>query len=191
LNFLAHIYLSGNSEQIMLGNFIADSVKGKNFEGYDAEIVAGILLHRKIDQYTDMHPIVDQSKKRFRPNYHKYAPVIVDVLYDHYLASNWKNYSDIPLQIFAADIYQKVKKNEILLPEKSRLFMHYMIKNDILNAYSQLNGIQKVLDGMSKRTSFESNMNLALREINQYYDLFQTEFESFFPQICDFVQNQK
>ncbi len=97
MNFLAHIYLSGNSEELIIGNYIADAVKGKQFESYQAGIAQGIILHRKIDTYTDTHAIVDLSKERLRPIYRKYATVIIDVLFDHYLAANWKIYSDMPL----------------------------------------------------------------------------------------------
>ena len=190
MNFLAHIYLSGNSEELIIGNYIADAVKGKQFESYQAGIAQGIILHRKIDTYTDTHAIVDLSKERLRPIYRKYAAVIIDVLYDHYLAANWKKYSDMPLGEYSKNIYTLVKKNEHLLPEKSKLFMQYMITNDILNEYRNINGIEKVLIGMSKRTSFESNMELAIKEIKEYYYLFQEEFNIFFPDIQKYVKQE-
>ncbi len=190
MNFLAHIYLSGNSEDLIIGNYIADSVKGKQFESFQRGIANGIILHRKIDTYTDTHPIVDLSKQRLRPLYRKYATVIVDVLYDHYLAANWKNYSDIPLREYSKNIYTLIKKHEHILPEKSKLFMQYMITNDILHAYRNLNGIEKVLIGMSKRTSFESNMELSINEIKEYYFLFQEEFNRFFPDIQKYVAQE-
>ncbi len=190
MNFLAHIYLSGNSEGLIIGNYIADGIKGKQFDFFHAEITKGIILHRKIDTYTDTHAIVEKSKARLRPVYRKYASVIIDILYDHYLAANWKNYSDIPLLEYSKNIYGLIKKHEHILPEKSKLFMQYMIKNDILNAYSNLNGIEKVLKGMAQRTSFESNMNLSIKEIKEYYFLFEEEFYQFFPDIQQYVNQE-
>ncbi len=90
MNFLAHIYLSGNQERVMIGNFIGDFVKGKAWEEFDSAIQRGILLHREIDRYTDDHEVVIKTKERLRPKYHHYAPVISDVFYDHFLASLWK-----------------------------------------------------------------------------------------------------
>ena len=190
MNFLAHIYLSGNSEGLIIGNYIADAVKGKQLDLFHSEITKGIILHRKIDTYTDTHAIVEKSKARLRPVYRKYASVIIDILYDHYLAANWKNYSDIPLFEYSKNIYGLIKKHEQILPEKSKLFMQYMIKNDILNAYSNLNGIEKVLKGMAQRTSFESNMNLSIKEIKEYYLLFEEEFYQFFPDIQQYVNQE-
>ena len=190
MNFLAHIYLSGNSEGLIIGNYIADAVKGKQLDLFHSEITKGIILHRKIDTYTDTNAIVEKSKARLRPVYRKYASVIIDILYDHYLAANWKNYSDIPLFEYSKNIYGLIKKHEQILPEKSKLFMQYMIKNDILNAYSNLNGIEKVLKGMAQRTSFESNMNLSIKEIKEYYLLFKEEFYQFFPDIQQYVNQE-
>ena len=167
----------------MIGNFIADAVKGKQYNSFAPEIARGILLHRKIDSYTDSHPIVDLSKQRLRPTYHKYSTVIIDILYDHYLAVNWKEYSDVPLPEYALNIYSVVKKYENILPQKSQLFMNYMIQDDILNAYAHLKGLEKVLIGMSHRTRFESNMNLAINEIKEHYNLFEAEFKAFFPHL--------
>src|SRR5689334_24291046 len=82
MNFLAHIYLSGNNPRVMVGNFIGDFVKGRNLlQQFDEEVAFGIELHRSIDQYTDHHPIVKQSKTRLWPTYRHYAAVLVDVFY--------------------------------------------------------------------------------------------------------------
>ena len=190
MNFLAHIYLSGNSEGLIIGNYIADGVKGRQLDVFHNEITKGIILHRKIDTYTDTHAIVEKSKARLRPVYRKYASVIIDILYDHYLAANWKNYSDVPLFEYTKNIYGLIKKHEHILPEKSKLFMQYMIKNDILNAYRNLNGVEEVLKGMAQRTSFESNMNLSIKEIKEYYFLFEEEFFQFFPDIQKYVNQE-
>src|SRR5882757_7102043 len=111
MNFLAHLYLSGNNEEILMGNFIGDHVKGNQLNSYPAKMRQGILLHRYIDTFTDSHFIMMQSKDRIRAYYRKYTPVITDVYYDHFLAANWKNYSDESLEEFAARIYRLLKKN--------------------------------------------------------------------------------
>src|SRR5436190_22096246 len=106
MNYLAHLYLSGDDPMIMIGNFIADHIKGKQFDLYSKEIQKGILLHRSIDTFTDQHPLVEQSKLLLRPHFHKYAPVIADVFYDHFLAKDWKNYHPQSLENFAQHAYQ-------------------------------------------------------------------------------------
>lgn len=188
MNFLSHLYLSGNSEGIIIGNFIADSVKGSAINQFSAEIQKGIVLHRKIDTFTDSHPIVEQSKQRLRLKYRKYASVIVDIYYDHFLAKNWDLYSEIELQKFTQDIYSAITNNHTILPEKSVHFTKYMLQHDILFAYSKLEGIEKVLYGMAKRAKFESNMEQAIHDLKEHYVLFENEFKLFFPELKQFVK---
>ena len=161
MNFLAHLYLSGNSEGLLIGNFIADSVKGKAYENYNQEIQKGILLHRKIDTFTDSHPIVSQSKQRLHSRYHKYSPVVVDIFYDHFLAVKWNNYSTVSLNEFAENSYRLMNTNFEILPEKVKFMLPYMIKGNWLVNYCNVEGIRKTLTGMSRRTSFNSGMETA------------------------------
>src|SRR5688572_7860936 len=105
MNYLAHLYLSGNDQQRMIGNFIADHVKGKAIHDFPEGIRDGIFLHRQIDQFTDSHPVVTESKIRLRGTFHKYAPVIVDVFYDHFLARDWTQYHHQSLEVFAEECY--------------------------------------------------------------------------------------
>jgi len=134
MNFLSHLYLSGNSEGLIIGNFIADSVKGNAINDFPEEIRKGIILHRKIDTYTDSHPIVEQSKIRLREKYKKYAGVIVDIYYDHYLAINWSDYSTENFHTYTQNIYALIEQNRQHLPPKSAMFTKYMLEHNILSA---------------------------------------------------------
>jgi len=111
MNFLAHIYLSGDNKDITIGNFIADGIRGNDYKKLPKDIQTGILLHRRIDTFTDAHKIVRQSTKRLHKNYSHYSGVIVDILYDHFLAKNWKKYSDIPLATYVDDFYSLLEDN--------------------------------------------------------------------------------
>lgn len=190
MNFLSHLYLSGDSEGLLIGNFIADSVKGSTFNNFSPKVQKGILLHRKIDSFTDVHPIVEISKERLRPKYKKYASVIVDIYYDHYLAVNWENYSDKSLDQYTKDIYSLIEKHKHTFPLKSQMFTKYMLEYNILSAYAHFEGIEKVLNGMSRRASFVSNMELAIHDLKEHYPLFEHEFKSFFPELKEFVKAQ-
>lgn len=190
MNFLSHLYLSGEAEGLLIGNFIADSVKGSDFLNYPEAIQKGIVLHRKIDTFTDSHPIVEESKQRLRERYKKYASVIVDVYYDHYLAANWNVYSSESLHDYAQKTYLLIEKNKHLLPYKSQLFNEYMVQYNILVAYAELEGIDRVLQGMSRRASFVSNMEHAIQELKEHYHLFGKEFDAFFPDLQQFVNTQ-
>ncbi|MGB1043443.1 MAG: ACP phosphodiesterase, partial [Tenacibaculum sp.] len=156
MNFLAHLYLSKNNINLLIGNYIADHIRGNKFNHYNKEIQQGILLHREIDTFTDTHPIVRKSKRRLHERYGHYDGVIIDIFYDHFLAKNWNRYSEIPLELYSKSVYQLLKKNEDILPEKSIQFLKYMIEYDILYHYKSIAGIQKVLNGMNYRTKGKS-----------------------------------
>ncbi len=190
MNFLSHLYLSGESEGLIIGNFIADSIKGSAFNSFPEEIQKGIILHRKIDAFTDIHPIVEISKTRLRPKYKKYASVIVDIYYDHYLAINWENYSNKSLDQYTKNIYLLIDKHKHTFPIKSQLFTKYMLEYNILSAYANFEGIEKVLNGMSRRASFVSNMEYAIQDLKEHYPLFEKEFKEFFPELQKFVYTQ-
>jgi acyl carrier protein phosphodiesterase len=190
MNFLSHIFLSGDSEGLLIGNYIADSVKGSAFNNFPEEIKKGIILHREIDTFTDQHPVVEQSKQRLRPKYRKYAGVIVDVYYDHFLAARWPDYSEQPLEEFTAKVYALVRQHVHFFPIKSQHFTRYMLEYRILDAYARLEGIERVLQGMSRRTTFESNMEHAIRDLEEHYHLFENEFREFFPELQAFVNKR-
>lgn len=180
MNFLAHIYLSGDNDLIKIGNFMADGIRGKQYENFPLDIQKGIVLHRAIDTYTDAHPLFRQSTKRLHTNYHHYAGVIVDVFYDHFLAKNWNSYSNEKLEDFVARFYQSLDKNIDILSDKTRNFMPYMIQHNWLVSYQTVEGITKILTQMDSRTNNQSKMRFANTELVKFYSEFENEFTLFF-----------
>jgi acyl carrier protein phosphodiesterase len=158
MNYLAHIYLSGDNELVTIGNFAADGIKGKSYRKYSKDMQIGILLHREIDTFTDAHKTVRKSTKRLHKKYSHYSGVIVDILYDHFLAKNWERYSDIPLDTYCEAFYDSLKDNFDLLPERTQRMMPYMIADNWLLNYASIEGIQKVLEGMNRRTKNRSKI---------------------------------
>lgn len=189
MNFLAHIYLSGNNDHLKIGNFIADSIRGKQYKEYPLEIQKGILLHRHIDTYTDSHLTVKISKRRLYKNYGHYATVIVDILYDHFLAKNWGEYSNIPLEEYVTNFYDLLEDNFEVLPLPVRKMFPHMTRDNWLLSYASIEGITKVLEGMNRRTKNRSKMNLAVVELQEYYDDFEEEFTSFFKELIAFSKD--
>lgn len=183
MNFLAHIYLSNNIPLISIGNFIADGIKGKAYKKFPKNIQIGILLHREIDTFTDAHPTVRQSTKRLHQNYSHYSGVIVDILYDHFLAKNWNRYSNVPLEVFINNFYDLLETHFELLPKRTQQMIPYMIADNWLLSYAKIEGIQKVLNGMNRRTNNISGMNQATSELITYYNEFENEFTDFFEEL--------
>ena len=185
MNFLAHIYLSGDNEMITIGNFVADAIRGNKYKLLSPEFQVGVKLHRHIDTFTDAHPIVRQSTKRLHKNYSHYSGVIVDILYDHFLAKNWSKYSNVPLETYVDDFYECLKKHFDLLPERFQKLLPFMIADNWLLSYAEVEGIQRVLNGMNRRTKNKSGMNLATNELKMYYSEFENEFTLFFEELIE------
>ena len=183
MNFLAHIYLSGDNDLVKIGNFAADGIHGKKYLAYPPDMQKGILLHRSIDSFTDMHPIFRQSTKRLHTNYSHYSGVIVDMFYDHFLAKYWKNYSEIPLKTYIADFYKLLQDHYDILPPRTQKMLPFMIRHNWLLSYASIDGLAVILGQMNQRTKNKSNMHLAVAELEEYYEEFKNEFTSFFKEI--------
>jgi acyl carrier protein phosphodiesterase len=190
MNFLAHIYLSGNDPQLMIGNFIGDFVKGGSLIGrYEPQVIKGVELHRAIDEYTDSHEVVQKSKDRLRPKYRHYSGVIIDMFYDYYLAKNWDKFHKVSLPVFADHFYTLLKENEETLPAEVQHMMPYMINGNWLVNYGKIEGLHRALSGMSRRTSFDSKMDESIAELSKYNNEFENEFLEFFPALKTFSNN--
>ncbi len=190
MNFLAHLYLSGNDEHIIVGNFIADMVKGRKINGFDRRIIQGIHLHRKIDHYTDAHPVVIRSKERLRAKYRLYSGVVVDMYYDHFLAINWNAYSNRDLKTFVGGAYKVLEKNLDVLPERARFILPYMVEHNWLVNYADLESLRRNFGGMARRTPFESGMEQAVDDLLLHYSAFEEEYHLFFPDLIEYVKQQ-
>ncbi|MFY0481584.1 ACP phosphodiesterase [Flavobacterium sp. PLA-1-15] len=190
MNFLAHIYLSGNSDFIKIGNFMADGIHGKNFEDFPKEVGLGITLHREIDTFTDFHPIFRKSKHRLHEKYGHYSGVIIDMFYDHFLAKNWKKYSDVKLEEYTLHFYHILKENYSILTDKTKEMMPYMIEYNWLSSYATINGLAEILRQMDRRTKYRSNMQYSVNELKEFYTDFEEEFTLFFEEVRVFVKEK-
>ena len=190
MNFLAHIYLSGNNELLKIGNFMADGIRGKDYMFFPEEVKRGILLHRKIDSFTDAHLIYRKSKHRLHEKYGHYSGVIMDIIYDHFLAKNWSKYSNESLANYAGEFYKLLDKNEDLLTERTKNLLPYMKQNNWLLSYQSIEGIEKILFQMNHRTKNRSNMQEAIVELKLYYTETEEEFTRFFNELQLYVAQQ-
>ena len=190
MNFLAHIYLSFDDKEITLGNFFADHIRGNKYKHFPERIQKGILLHREIDTYTDSHPIPKQSSKRLHKNYSHYSRVIVDIFYDHFLAKNWSDYSEVSLEDYVENFYDLLEDNYDLLPLGTKRMMPYMITDNWLLNYANLTGIGRVLNGMNRRTQNRSKMNFAILDLEEHYTDFEAEFTAFFEELITFSKQK-
>jgi len=190
MNYLAHVYLSGDSDEIKVGNFIGDYVKGRSYTHYPELIQKGILVHRNIDSFTDTHPVIHRSKSHLSPKYHKYSGIIIDIFYDHFLANEWKNFSKEPLKGFVYNFYETLLQHFSILPRRVKQFLPIFILNNWLESYLTIEGIGVVLDRMSKRTSLPDYTKFAISDFRQNYDKYRADFYEYFPQLIDYVETE-
>ena len=190
MNFLAHIYLSGENDLVKIGNFMADGIRGNDYLKFPDEVIKGILLHRQIDTFTDLHPIYRKSKHRLHEKYGHYSGVIMDILYDHFLAKNWNEYSYEKLEDYVESFYKSLENNKAILSEKTKSIVPYMIDQNWLTSYASLAGIEKILFQMDYRTKHRANMQEAIVELQEFYSQFEEEFTLFFDELREF-SNQK
>lgn len=190
MNYLAHVYLSGECNEIKIGNFIGDYVKGKSYMQYPDQIRKGILIHRDIDSFTDKHLIVHRTKSHLNPKYHKYSGIIVDIFYDHFLATHWEEYCTEPLKGFVYRFYENLVSHFRILPKRVKQFLPIFILNNWLESYLTIEGIGIVLNRMSKRTSLPDYTKFAIDELSRNYDLFNADFHEYFPILTEYIEKK-
>ena len=183
MNFLAHIYLSGEDDFVKIGNFMADSIRGSQYLDYPNSLQKGILLHRHIDSFTDAHPIYRKSKHRLHEKYGHYSGVIMDIAYDHFLAKNWSKYSNEKLEDYAADFYKLMQDNYEILTERTKGMLPYMIGRNWLVSYATIAGLEMILFQMDYKTKHRAHMQEAIVEIQDFYTEFESEFFQFFEEL--------
>jgi acyl carrier protein phosphodiesterase len=190
MNFLGHLYLSRqHSDEIIVGNFIADGLKGRELRDLPPMVLKGIKLHRYIDDFTDKNPWVKKSKQRLYSDYGKYSPVIIDIFYDHFLATEWNDYSsEMNLNDFAQCSYDLLESYPQYLTDPIKGLLFHMRKQNWLYHYSEISGMERTFQGMSRRARFDSRMETSCEALVKDYHLYREEFRAFFPEIIRFVE---
>jgi len=187
LNYLAHCFLSCSTEEILIGNFIADSINRRSSLTFSPEITKGIELHKKIDSSTDNHPRVKEAVLMLREKHGKYAPVVSDIMWDYYLAKNWSLYANESLEDFTCRTYNIFRKYKSQMPARMSNNIDSMIAENFLMRYKTLEGLKISFAYMDRRTKFPSNFVGAVGDIKKHHKTFNTLFKAFFPDLIALV----
>ena len=191
MNYLAHAYLADNGDAFLIGNLIADFVKGSADKAYGREIAAGIVFHRKVDAFADGHDMSAASRRLFAPERRRTAGIVMDICYDHFLAKNWPRYADTELAVFVTRIYDLLQAHLELLPERFRQVFPRMRTQNWLVSYVSLQGVELALSRMSKRLSGNIRLDDAMADINAHYGALEENFAAFFPDLIEFARNYR
>lgn len=191
MNFLAHLYLGPREPQHLLGSVLGDFVKGPVGKlELPTHVREGIWLHRQIDAYTDAHPLVHRSKARVSPGRRRFAGIMVDMFYDHLLASHWQRFDEAPLEHFTRSAYADLLINQHLMPEHARLVIGRMASHDWLGSYQRLEILHQALDNMARRLTRQNTLPGGVFELEADYAGFEADFLAFMPQVMAFADDQ-
>ncbi len=188
MNYLAHLFLADPTPELLIGNLLGDFRTGISLDRYSPLIRQGIETHLKIDAFTDNHPIVRTDKQLFSTPQRRFAGIILDVLYDHYLAKHWSNYSSIALTDFSCNVYHILHSHRYILPEKLQRALPEMIRNNWLCSYAELPTIEYVLVRMAKRFKRPTPIAASYSEILEHYVALESGFLRFFPDLICYVK---
>ncbi|MGL5913653.1 MAG: ACP phosphodiesterase [Bacteroidales bacterium] len=189
MNFLAHILLAGKQTELQIGGFIADYVKGSQFTDFSPAIAEGIILHRKIDAFTDSHPIVHQMRKYLRPHFGRYAGVFLDVFFDYCLANNWRKFHSDTLLKFTYKFYYKLWKNHHQLPSQIQgIFWHFTLSNRLYQ-YKYIKGVERALWIMGNYTSLPQMSKESAVFLRENQNVLEQNFLTFFPLVISFAND--
>ena len=188
VNFLAHAYLAAGSDHAIVGSLMGDFVKGPLGDRYGAELTRALVLHRRIDTYTDAHDVVRQSRRRVSTGRRRFAGILVDVFYDHFLARHWDEFSDVPLERFTAHIYAVLREHHALLPERLQHVAPHMAAADWLASYRHVDAIGLALDRIGQRLKRGNAMLRSAEELLAQYGPFEADFRIFFPDVVRFAR---
>lgn len=183
MNFLAHFHLSGDNEDIAIGNFLGDFIRGTNKKELSEFIQKGLLLHQFIDEFTDNHPKVKQVNKLLRPYFSKYTPVVSDVYFDYFLASHFDDYSDISLRQYTHQVYDLMQRKKEVMTPRASSFYDFMIVRDIFFEYGNTEGMKHVFKGLASRAKFKSNMLQGVPVLIAHEDELYALFKDFYPDL--------
>lgn len=192
MNYLAHLFFTDDDKENVVGNFIADAVKGSKINTYSEKIISGIKMHRAIDTFTDNHDVVKHSIQALRPHFRKYSPVVSDLYYDHFLSKNWNEYyPNNSVETFTKSKLAVIEEFIDIIPERSARMFNYLKANNRLVTYRDYDGLNMTFVEMSKRVSFVSNLENAADFLFENYDLFESDFKMFFVDLIAFVEGYK
>ena len=190
MNWLAHLYLSEPDAAFRVGNLLPDWLRPWELVGLPEGFQRGITLHRRIDAFTDAHPLVRRSVRRFEKPFRRYGGVLTDVFYDHFLAAGWSEHSTKPLGEFVHGFYDSVEQVQRHIPAEACTVLQHMRAGDWLGSYATLPGIEMTLQRMSRRLRFPFDLAASMSVLEAQYEGFREDFEGFFPEVVAHVRAQ-
>ncbi len=191
MNYLAHLYLSDRTVDGFAGSLLGDFVTGNVTGRFGENVESEIMMHRRIDAFTDAHPLVKRSKARVSDNLRRYAGVLVDVFYDHFLAADFEKYADVSLADFSKNVYRALVHHQKLFPEAFQRRILAIAEFDLLGSYASVDGIATALVRISGRIRRQNELAKGIIDLKNNYDELRADFAEFFPELVEFVRQER
>lgn len=192
MNYLAHLLLADIDEQAMLGAFLGDFVKGPRLDGFAPIVAREISLHRRIDSFTDLHPVVKDARARFDPMRRRYGGIALDMFYDHILARDFEQYAQQSLTEFSQRAYRVLQQRRSEMPLQARAVAERMAGHDWFAAYAGFDGIDLALRGIGRRLSRGSDqLEACARDLTEHYESLAAGFPLLLADLHTFAQTQR
>jgi acyl carrier protein phosphodiesterase len=189
MNYLAHLYLADTSDEFLIGSFLGAFVKGSIGDRYSQGISTGIKFHRKVDIYADTHEKSVASRNLFSREKRRFAGIILDICYDHFLSKHWSEYSDTDLPEFIDHVYDLLQKYQDIFPQRLKSVLPLLINQNWLGTYLTLKGVEITLNRIAKRISRKNSLEGSVSEIRSNYADLETNFLAFFPDLVAFTKS--
>jgi acyl carrier protein phosphodiesterase len=188
LNYLAHLYLAQRNPHSLVGNLMGDFLRGVKVKDLPQRIACGVHNHLAVDRYTDSHTCLKPLKAMFSAQRRRFAPIIIDVVFDHFLIKHWRDYSQESLADFTDYCYWSFTELRNEMPAAMQQKVAWIIHYDLLNSYARLPGVGNALNGISRRIRFENQLAGAVDEVTRHYEALEKGFREFFPTLCDYIR---
>jgi len=198
MNFLAHLALSGDSPNVIMGNFTGDFIKGKltpeRLKMWPEDLGKGVMLHREIDRFTDTHPELKRMKRLMAPRFGKWSGVVSDIYFDYFLANHFETYYPVNLDTFVTKIHKVITENKGLIPSSMIPLADAMISQEWLRRYQNMEGIGNTFNNLSRRNEFRSGLKGAEQDLEENTGFYEAFFFEFYPELqvfcADFLNSK-
>jgi acyl carrier protein phosphodiesterase len=186
VNFLFHLLLSGDHAEVLTGNFMGDFVKGPLAKRYPAGIEQGLRLHRGIDAFAEQSPLFRHSRQMLSPRYGLYRGVLVDLFYDHFLVTEWDDWSSEPFGDYLVRARSLVERNNAWLPRDLQTLVP-VIFEELVPSYRNIAGIGRALERMARRVRRPNPLAGGQQELVAQYAPLRDDFRLFMPEVRQFA----
>lgn len=190
MNYLAHLFLAKPTADSQFGNLLGDFRRGVDITSFSSDVLRGLENHYVVDRFTDQHDLVKEAKTVFHRSRRRYAPVAIDIYFDHLLIKHWSRFSDQPFSSFCS---QRFELLETRLPQMPRTMQHsvgHMITHNWFDDYAREEGIAKAITVVAKRIRFKNDFHKSVDDIASNKAKLESVFLSFLPELIEHVNHK-